>query len=226
VLYAFAFILAFCSIAYELLLGQSLSAFLGNTVLRYSVTIGLYMLSMGIGALLAEGRFMRRPVTALLKVEVLLTALGGFSVLALLVLDSAGLPGLVFSGLAHLLIVLIGILTGFEIPLLIHLRSLEKSRTENAVLGVDYLGAFFGTVVFAFVFYPTVGLIPTAFLVASLNALVGVALWSQGGKVALDERTQFRTLIVAQAVLLAVLVTCLGFSTPINELFLRYYLRS
>ena len=43
-IYAITFVLAFCSIVYELLLGQTLSAFLGNTVLRYSVTIGLYMM--------------------------------------------------------------------------------------------------------------------------------------------------------------------------------------
>ena len=60
--YPFTFVLAFCSIVYELLLGQSLSAFLGNTVLRYSVTIGLYMLSMGIGSLLAEGKIGRAHV--------------------------------------------------------------------------------------------------------------------------------------------------------------------
>ena len=46
IIYAITFILAFCSIVYELLLGQTLSAFLGNTVLRYSVTIGLYMMSL------------------------------------------------------------------------------------------------------------------------------------------------------------------------------------
>ena len=80
-IYTITFILAFCSIAYELLLGQSLSAFLGNTVLRYSVTIGLYMLSMGIGSLMAEGRFVKSPVTALLKIELLLTVTGGFSVI-------------------------------------------------------------------------------------------------------------------------------------------------
>jgi len=225
-IYTFAFILAFCSIAYELLLGQSLSAFLGNTVLRYSVTIGLYMLSMGIGALLAEGKFVKQPVTALLKVELLLTVTGGFSVIGLLVLNSIGLPGLVFSAVAHLLIIVVGIFTGFEIPLLIHLKSMETKKTENTVLGIDYLGAFFGTVVFAFVFYPIVGLIPTAFLVASLNAAVGIGMLTQSKKVNPGERPQFRMLMAVQSVLLIVLVMCLVRAGDINELFLKYYLRS
>ncbi len=225
-IYIFTFILAFCSMAYELLLGQSLSAFLGNTVLRYSVTIGLYMLSMGIGSLMAEGRFVKSPVTALLKIELLLTVTGGFSVIALLVIDAAGLPPLLFSALAHSLIIIIGIFTGFEIPLLMHLKNLETKQSESTVLGVDYLGAFFATVVFAFVFYPIVGLIPTAFFVATLNAAVGVGLLTQASKVQSQEHRQYRALIAVQSVLLIVLVACLSTASTINELFLSYYLES
>jgi len=225
-IYFFTFILAFCSMAYELLLGQSLSAFLGNTVLRYSVTIGLYMLSMGIGSLMAEGRFVKSPVTSLLKIELLLTVTGGFSVIALLVIDAAGLPPLLFSAFAHSLIIIIGIFTGFEIPLLMHLKNLETKQSESTVLGVDYLGAFFATVVFAFVFYPIVGLIPTAFFVATLNAAVGVGLLTQASKVQSQEHRQYRALIAVQSVLLIVLVACLSSASTINELFLKYYLES
>ena len=105
-IYVFTFLLGFCSIVYELLLGQSLSAFLGNTVLRYSVTIGLYMLSMGIGAMMAEGRWAKHAAATLLKIEILLTFVGGFSVIFLLVLNSVGMPDLLFSALAHSLIIL------------------------------------------------------------------------------------------------------------------------
>ena len=220
----FTFILAFCSIVYELLLGQSLSAFLGNTVLRYSVTIGLYMLSMGMGALGAEGRFVRHPVTTLLKVEILLTVVGATSVLILYLLDSVGLPGMVFSVLAHGLIVLIGVLTGFEIPLLIELKRADTKNADNAVLGVDYLGAFVGTILFAFLFYPLVGLIPTAFIVASLNAAVGVALATQVEKVQTEQRTEYWTLLGFQSALLVALAVCLPRADVINGWFLGRYL--
>ncbi len=222
--YAFTFVLAFCSIVYELLLGQSLSAFLGNTVLRYSVTIGLYMLSMGLGSLLAEGRFVRHPVITLLRVEIALTMTGGFSVIFLMLVNSAGLPDIVFFGVAHFLIILIGVLTGFEIPLLIELRNLEVEGSERKVLGVDYLGAFSGTVVFAFFFYPIVGLIPTAFVVGLLNAFVGVLLLTQWQRVHEDLRRQYRTLLGVQAGLFATLVVCIHFADSISELFLRQYL--
>lgn len=225
-IYLFTFILAFCSMTYELLLGQSLSAFLGNTVLRYSVTIGLYMFSMGMGSLMAEGKLVKRSVTALLKIEILLTALGGFSVVLLLLFDAMGMSPLLFSMFAHGLIIMIGLLTGFEIPLLMHLNSLRKDHAESVVLGVSYLGAFMGTVVFAFVLYPRVGLIPTAFLVALLNAAVGVAMLTQASQLQSDEYPAFKRLVITQAALLITLIPCLVFSSATNELFLKYYLKA
>ena len=225
-IYVFTFLLGFCSIVYELLLGQSLSAFLGNTVLRYSVTIGLYMLSMGIGALLAEGRWVKHAVLTLLWVEIALTTVGGFSVIFLLLMASAGMPDPVFSAMAHMLIVVIGVLTGFEIPLLIEIRAKEKTQTEQVVLGVDYLGAFTGTVVFAFVFYPIIGLIPTAFFVALLNAFVGVCLFTQRLKVAEELRRRLNVLVGVQAALFALLAVLIQAADSVNELFLRVYLGS
>jgi spermidine synthase len=225
-IYIFTFLLGFCSIVYELLLGQSLSAFLGNTVLRYSVTIGLYMLSMGIGALLAEGRWVKQAVVTLLRIEILLTITGGFSVIFLLMMASVGMPDLLFSAMAHSLIVIIGILTGFEIPLLIEIRAVEKENTEQVVLGVDYLGAFTGTVVFAFVFYPMFGLIPTAFFVAMLNAFVGVGLYTQRRKVEAARRRHVNVLLGVQAVLFALLAVLIRVSDTVNEVFLRIYLGS
>ena len=225
-IYVFTFLLGFCSIVYELLLGQSLSAFLGNTVLRYSVTIGLYMLSMGIGALMAEGRWVKHAATTLLKVEILLTVVGGFSVIFLLILNSVGMPDLLFSAFAHLLIILIGVLTGFEIPLLIELRGLEVEGSERAVLGVDYLGAFCGTLAFALVFYPRFGLIPTAFFVALINALVGVCLYTQRYTVQEDGRRGYTTLLGVQAVLFVVLAVLIQNVDRVNELFLHFYLGS
>ncbi|MDF1684762.1 MAG: hypothetical protein P1U36_08920 [Legionellaceae bacterium] len=224
-IYLLTFVLAFCSIVYELLLGQSLSAFLGNTVLRYSVTIGLYMFSMGMGSLMAEGKLVKSSVTALLKIEVLLTVMGGFSVIFLMFFDAWGMSPVLFSIFAHTLIMIIGVLTGFEVPLLMYLNRVENDYAESLVLGVSYLGAFVGTVVFAFVLYPWIGLIPTAFFVALLNAAVGVALLTQANKVQAADDKKFRGLIAVQSSLFIILMLCLLFSSSINELFLTYYLK-
>jgi len=219
------FILAFCSIVYELLLAQSLSAFLENTVLRYSVTIGLYMFSMGFGALMAEGRLIKSPVLTLLKIEILLTVIGGFSVVLLHLLNMSVLSRLVFSSSVHGLIILTGILTGIEIPLLIEIRHKEKDKSENAILGVDYFGAVLGTIIFAFVFYSVIGLVPTAFFAGSLNAGAGLLLFTQRDKVRHDRRRQYYICLSIQAVLLVIIIVCLGNSGKINTYFINHYLR-
>ena len=223
-IYAITFILAFCSIVYELLLGQTLSAFLGNTVLRYSVTIGLYMMSLGIGSMIAEGRFVQRPAIALLRVEMLLTLAGGSSVVLLFLINSLGIPPLALSTVAHSLIIIIGILSGFEIPLLIGLKNLEASERDNAIIGVNYLGAFLGTMIFAFFLYPTVGIVPTAFLVAFLNAAVGVSLLARQKTVDDTHRGQYRILIGTTAVMGLILGYCLLTSGRISDLIFELYL--
>ncbi len=122
------------------------------------------------------------------------------------------------------MIVLIGFLTSFEIPLLIELTNAETEDADSAVLGVDYLGAFAGTVVFAFLFYPQVRLVPAAFIVASLNAAVSVALATQVEKVHGEQRREYWALIGVQFALLLVLVVCQPRADVINECFLRRYL--
>jgi spermidine synthase len=226
VIYVITLVLAFCSIVYELLLSQALSAFLGDTVLRYSVTIGLYLFSMGMGSIFAEGRFVKHPVVTMLWIEILLTLAGSLSIVLLYFVDWLGPAPLVYTLFAHSLIVVIGVLTGFEIPLLIEVRNLEKSDSENAVIGIDYLGAFLGTVLFAFLFYPKLGLVNTAFIVALLNALVGVMLVTQDGKVSRAKKTEYRALLAGQAALSVTLIACLALSSPINEYLVRLYLRA
>ena len=223
-IYIFAFVLAFCSIVYELLLGQTLSAFLGNTVLRYSVTIGLYMMSLGIGSMIAEGRFVKHPVTSLLRVEMLLTLFGGSCVVFLFFVNSVGVPPLVLSIVAHALIIIIGVLSGFEIPLLISLKSQQVENRDNAIIGVNYLGAFLGTIVFAFVLYPHVGLVPTAFMVAFLNAIVGVLLLTQYKHVDKSESRQYHAMLGVTASMMLGLGYCLSASERIGDSVVNLYL--
>jgi spermidine synthase len=223
-IYTITFVLAFCSIVYELLLGQTLSAFLGNTVLRYSVTIGLYMMSLGIGSMIAEGRFVKHPVTSLLRVEILLTLVGGSSVVVLFFVNALGVPPIVLSVIAHTLIIVIGILSGFEIPLLISLKNFEAENRDNTIIGVNYLGAFLGTIVFAFALYPFVGLVPTAFTVAFMNAIVGILLLTQAKYVDESEQRQYRAMLGFAAALVLVLGYCLLAATRISEWILKSYL--
>ncbi len=220
-LYFITFILAFCSIVYELILAQSLSAFLENTVLRYSVTIGLYMFSMGFGALIAEGKLTQHPVLTLLKVEIGLTIIGGFSVIFLQMFNIWSMSHILFSLSAHSIIIVIGVLTGLEIPLLMEMGT---SDIENKVLAVDYLGAFCGTIIFAFIFYPRVGLIPSTFLIGAFNALTGVALYLWHTDIEESKKEEYYGFLSVQTVLLLIVGICWIYSQSINTFFMNYYM--
>ncbi len=221
---ALTVVLAFCSIVYELLLGQAMAAMLGNTVLRYAVTIGLYMLAMGVGAFLARGRLLRSPLTTLQGVEIALTTLGGGSVLGLIALEASGVPRAVFVVAAHGLVVVIGILTGLEIPLLVELRSRKSADAETSVLGWDYVGAFAGTLAFAFLLYPRAGLVAASLGTAAMNAMAGVALSLERGKLPDGMGRRHGRLLAVQGGLLLLVGAGLLHAPELSERALALYM--
>lgn len=175
-------VVAACSILYELLLAQTLSALLGNTVLRYSITIGVFLGALGAGAILC-GRQPARAAERLVRVELLLSIIGAASVPALYLFDGmqriywvhdtsdSNIGPAAFFVASHALIAAIGVLSGFEIPLLLQLGERIRRGSTNVVLGVDYLGSLVGSVLFPIVLLRELGLMKTAFVVAWLNAL-------------------------------------------------------
>ncbi len=225
-LYSIKFLLAFCSIVYELLLAQALSAFLENTVFRFSVTIGLYLFSLGLGSW-QSGRCSAKgyaaAVIALMRVEVLLTLLGGAGILSVYALGTAGVPREVFSFVCHALILAVGFTTGFELPLCIEIARSRRAAPENALLAADYAGALFGPLVFAFYFFPHAGLFRSCLVTAGLNAGCGIFLWHLYTKMVPDSGRLPRLVAVIQAVLLIALVTAFARADAIeNFLTMRY----
>lgn len=214
-------VVAASSILYELLLGQTLSAFFGNTIREYSITIGLYMASMGLGAFLAEGRFTREPLHTLLWVEIALATIGGSTIMLAHFLNVLITAPLLFAFTLYGIIVLIGVLTGMEIPLLFKLSALFRDSFENTILGVDYVGAFLGSLLFAFFFFPIVGLTATAFIVALGNSVAGLALYS------LRSHTPRETLLYGQLAVLAiitlVMVVLLENAVGVQEYLITLY---
>lgn len=215
------FMLALCSMAYELLLAQILSAFFANTVLRYSVTIGLYMCFMGVGAFVADRYVANRPWRLLFKVETLLILLGVSAVPGLFFLDALNVSSGFLLLWAHMLVISIGFLTGFELPLLLALGDSELKSDRNRLIAFDYLGAFAGTVLYVFCLYPLSGLLPSLMAVASCNA-VGVLF------LVLVWRPEFgtRVRVYWRGAILLLLLTLAGlaWSGRIQEVCVRLYL--
>ncbi len=174
VLFLSVFLIAACGLIYELIAGTLASYLLGDSVFQFSTVIGSYLFAMGIGSFLS--RFVARGLVArFVSIELMVGLLGGFSS-SLLFLAFAYTHG--FRLVLYLLVLLIGILVGLEIPLLMRiLRHRFQFRDLVAhVLTFDYLGALGASLLFPLLLVPRLGLVRSALLFGILNA--AVALWS------------------------------------------------
>jgi spermidine synthase len=136
--------------------------------------IGTYLFAMGIGSWLS--RYVGRGIIArFVTIELLVAVVGGFSS-TLLFLAFAYTES--FRLALYLIVALIGILVGLEIPLLMRIlrdRFDFKDVVAN-VLTFDYLGALGASLLFPLVLVPRLGLVRSALMFGMVNAVV--ALWS------------------------------------------------
>ncbi len=229
--YATSLVLATCSLLYELLIAQTLSMLAANTVVWYSVTIGIYLAAMGVGALLHD-RFQTGNLwQRLFHVEVFLSAVGAAAVpilqlthttAAILDLNDLTVAGnAVFFGSSFMLIAVIGLLTGFELPLLIDLgnEAAKKQRVTNRVLAADYMGSLIGGLLFPLILMPRFGLLSVGMMTASINLLV--ALIALRWLLPRSRRPVFRLAVCS--FLSAGLLLGLVFAQPIEGYFVKNY---
>lgn len=182
------FIVATCSILYELTLAQALTAVAGNTSLRYNLTIGIYIASMGLGALVYDKMTaIKNEVNLFLKIEILLSIFGALFPWLILgndyifqSLDYKEILGYYSTSVQvwlnvfnYSMIVIIGLLSGIELPILMNL---SKNDRPIRVLGVDYLGTMVGSVLFSLVLIPYVNLFLMAAIFSFINILIAIAV--------------------------------------------------
>lgn len=134
-------IVAFCSLVYELIYSQTLTILFGQTVVRYSVTIGLYLFSLGIGAFLFSRVAKLRARGVFYAVEIALSVLGPLGVFGVFFINSTTRDAwlepngqLFLLVVSHLPVVIVGLLSGLELPLLTAL-SAEPEGAFHRVLG-------------------------------------------------------------------------------------------
>lgn len=191
--YSMTFIVAACSILYELLMAQALSAIMGNSVLRYNLTIGTYIASMGIGALLFNRFKLEDKYLGLTYVELFLCIIGGLSPFLILSFD-AFLHKISSTGIMsyhgsliqstsflfnHFLILAVGFLSGLELPYLMSMGKEKTDTSEKRVLVVDYFGTLFGAMLFPLFLFPLMRLFDIGFVVAILNCAVALFLMTK-----------------------------------------------
>lgn len=169
-------IVSVCGIIFEVLFGALGSYILGDSVKQYTLTISLFLTGMGIGAFLSE-RIMKKLIQAFIIIEFLIALIGGFSAFLLF-----GITAYLGDGTDTLflysVILIIGMLTGLELPILIRKANeigVKINKSTARVLFSDYAGGLVGGILFVFLLRPQFGMVKTAFIVAIINLIV--ALW-------------------------------------------------
>lgn len=166
------FVVGFCTIIYELLIGSVSSYFLGDSIKQFSLVIGLTMTAMGLGTLISR-LVKSNLIYWFILIEILLAVVGGLSVPALYF---SYMCESVYYPVMFVLIMLIGGLIGLEIPLLTRIMETYYDLRNNIsnVLSLDYLGAFVATLAFPFLLLPLMGIFESSIFAGFLNLVVGI----------------------------------------------------
>lgn len=163
-----------CGLVYELIAGALASYLLGDSVTQFSLIIGTYLFSMGIGSY-ASKYFKKELLARFIQIELLVGLIGGFSAAILFVAFEHVSS---FNLLLFSLVILTGALVGLELPLLMRILKDEYDFSDlvSKIFSIDYVGALLASLLFPLVLVPYLGLMKTAFLFGGLN--VGVGLWT------------------------------------------------
>jgi len=178
-LFAAALLVAIGGLIYELILGTAASYLVGDSILSFSLATGITLFGMGVGSLLVR-HIHWHPATSFAVNEILLGLVGGNSVL--LLYSAFSLSKLHWPVFA-LISLVIGVLIGLEIPLLVKMftRYGRPSSVEllSKVLAIDYFGALVASLIFPLFLLPSLGLMRSTYLIATLNIAVAVLILLQ-----------------------------------------------
>ena len=168
-------ILAFCSIIYQLLLAQTLTEIFGGSVMRYALTIGLYLFSMGLGV--GAYSFLKKKLSmTLISLEIGLSIIGASIIFGLFIIAFASIEyAVICLVMGHALVCVIGFLSGMEIPFLV---DLDPQKRFSLILGFDFIGTLVGSLAFPLLLYPNFSLFSVGVYVGSLNFLMALYLVS------------------------------------------------
>ncbi|WP_212926230.1 polyamine aminopropyltransferase [Oceanobacillus sp. J11TS1] len=172
-------IVSICGIIFEVLFGALGSYILGDGVKQYTLTISLFLTGMGIGASLSE-KVMKNLIITFVWIEFGVAVIGGFSSFTMFGITAIS-PAGTEAFYLYFITLLIGGLTGLELPILIRKANqigVTLNKSTARVLFSDYAGGLIGGLLFVFLLRPQFGMVKTAFLVGCINLAVAlIVLW-------------------------------------------------
>lgn len=176
-------IISGCSMCYELIISAVSSYLLGNSTLQYSVTIGLYMASLGLGAYISKF-FNKNLFNVFVTIELGIGVIGGISSLLLFL---ANIYIRNYSAVMYLVIIIIGTFAGAEIPVMTRIIEQDENNlkvTLSSIFSFDYIGGLLGAIAFPLLLLPKLGYFSTSFLCGLLNIIAALLImWRFGGRV-------------------------------------------
>ncbi|MFC7072640.1 spermidine synthase [Halovenus rubra] len=132
VLHVTALVVALCSFAYELVYSELLTIIYGGTVTQYGLTIGLFFSSLGIGSYLCQHLDDNRP-SNFFRVQLYLAFIAPAGFLFILWLNTASplanVPSVIPQAIARTPVIAVGVLSGFELPLLLSMVNNTEQDT-------------------------------------------------------------------------------------------------
>ncbi|WP_374075809.1 spermidine synthase [Bdellovibrio bacteriovorus] len=190
-IYLLSFLLSFCSISYQFVIARVLMQFSNDEILSQSITLGFYLVAMGLGSQVVGFLKEKSERRALFLLEMSLSLVGLFLV-PLLYLSYTFLSVFLYRYLPFWTgwgqgaekvfflqgcTLLVGFLTGMELPLLIKIQERNSGKNSfNRVLGINYLGALAGSFVVSLYLIPLLDLARSSVLMAVLNFLAVVII--------------------------------------------------
>ncbi len=176
-------IISGCSMCYELIISAVSSYLLGNSTLQYSVTIGLYMASLGLGAYISKF-FSKNLFNVFVTIELGIGVIGGISSLILFL---ANIYVLNYSMVMYIVIIIIGTFAGAEIPVMTRIIEQDEKNlkvTLSSIFSFDYIGGLVGAIAFPLILLPKLGYFSTSFLCGLLNIIAALLImWKFGERV-------------------------------------------
>ncbi|PSO45739.1 MAG: spermidine synthase [Parcubacteria group bacterium SW_6_46_9] len=162
----------------EFVLGTVSSYILGNAVEQFSVTFGVMLFAMGVGGYIQRHFSDVNLIQRFVLLEIILAILIGFGPLA--IYAAYATMSFHFYLVQYFFMVAIGLLVGFEIPLITRINNDFLKLKENlaAIFSMDYIGAFAGTIVWVYVLLQHFPLTEIGFIVAGLNLFVAVITYA------------------------------------------------
>lgn len=168
------FVISTCGLIYELISGAIASYLLGDSVLQFSLVIGIYLFAMGIGSFFSK--FIKKDyIQKFIEIELAIGLIGGLS--APILFTTYNLIDF-FEIILYFFVFVIGCLVGMEIPLLMIILK-DKFQFNELVSNVftyDYIGALLASLVFPLVFIPYLGLISTSLIFGIINISIGIVM--------------------------------------------------